>query len=172
MVRGYVQVYTGNGKGKTTAALGLALRAIGAGMKVFIGQFAKGQHYSELNTIAQHTQQITLRQYGTESFIDGSATHEQAMSTASGWQEVQQTVRSGRYELVILDEVNIAVLYQLIPVEELLALMGSKPAHIELVLTGRYAHPDVTRAADLVTEMREVKHYYQSGVDARLGIEF
>lgn len=171
MERGYVQVYTGNGKGKTTAALGLALRAIGAGMNVFIGQFAKGQHYSELNSIAKHAQQIILRQYGTGVFIEGIANSEDAIAASTGWQEVQQAVCGGNYDLVILDEINIAVLYGLISIEQLLALIQNKPAHVELVLTGRYAHPEITQVADLVTEMREVKHYFHSGVMARVGIE-
>lgn len=171
MDRGYVQVYTGNGKGKTTAALGLALRAIGAGMKVFIGQFAKGQPYSELNSIAHHTQQITLQQYGTEHFIEGQASDIDTQAAWAGWQEVLQVVRGGKYDMVILDEINIAVLYGMVTVEELLSLIRDKPTHIELVLTGRYAHPKITMAADLVTEMREVKHYYHQGVMARVGIE-
>ncbi len=171
MDRGYVQVYTGNGKGKTTAALGLALRAIGAGMKVFIGQFAKGQPYSELNSIAQHAQQITLRQYGTERFIEGQASGEDTQAAWAGWQDVQAAVSGGAYDLVVLDEINIAVLYGLVTVDELLTLIHDKPANMELVLTGRYAHPKITMAADLVTEMREVKHYYHQGVMARVGIE-
>ncbi len=171
MDHGYVQVYTGNGKGKTTAALGLALRAIGAGMKVYIGQFAKGQHYSELNSIAQHPNQITLRQFGNTRFIIGQPTAEDTAAAMSGWQEVRSAVMSAEYDVVILDEINIAVLYNMVPIDELLEVVKRKPKSVELILTGRYAHPELTKMADLVTEMKEIKHYYQHGVSARAGIE-
>jgi cob(I)alamin adenosyltransferase len=169
--KGYVQVYTGNGKGKTTAALGLALRAAGAGYRVFIGQFVKGMRYSELETLTRLSDLITIRQYGRDCFINGKPTDEDRSMASSGLREIRKIVLSGDYRLIILDEANIAIYYNLFSIEELLDLIRTRPEYVELVITGRDAHPSLLEEADLVTEMREVKHYYLQGVVARKGIE-
>ena len=171
-MKGYVQVYTGNGKGKTTAALGLAVRAVGAGMKVFVGQFVKGMHYSELDVINSDLENITVRQYGRDCFIINEPTPEDKEAAQNGFERMRQIVRAGKHELVILDELNIAIYYGLISIDEVLRLIKDKPSHVELVITGRYAPDELLKAADLVTEMKEVRHYYQKGVQARKGIEF
>ncbi len=170
-VQGFVQVYTGNGKGKTTAAFGLALRAAGAGMRIFIAQFVKGMEYSELIAFKRFNDQITIKQYGRGCFIRGNPDAADVKAAQAGFSEVNEIIVSGDYDLVIMDEANIAVYYNLFTVEELLELIKSKPAHVELVITGRNAHEDILDQADLVTEMREVKHYFTEGVAARKGIE-
>lgn len=167
----YVQVYTGDGKGKTTAAFGLALRAAGAGMKVFIAQFAKGMKYSELESFKRFEDVITLRRYGRDRFIIHTPTPEDIALGRQGYEEVLQAVKSGEYGLVIMDEANIATYYKLFSVEELLALIDAKHEQTELVITGRKADPRIIERADLVTEMKEIKHYYTKGVPARKGIE-
>lgn len=171
MERGYVQIYTGNGKGKTTASLGLTLRAVGRGMKVYIGQFMKGQDYGELNSV-HYLPGVTLEQYGDPGWcFKGRQTPEQYAMAAAGLEKARAALGSGQYDLVVLDEFNMAVWFELLKVEDQLALIDLKPATTELVMTGRNAHPDVIARADLVTEMREVKHYYQQKVPARVGIE-
>jgi cob(I)alamin adenosyltransferase len=170
MREGYVQVYTGNGKGKTTAALGLALRAAGAGMKVFIAQFIKEERCSEHLALERFGEMIACRQYG-RGLIMKAPSEEDIAASREGMREINEAVRSGAYDVVILDEVNVAVSLGLVGVEEVLALMREKPRSVELVLTGRNAHEAVIKEADLVTEMREIKHYYQNGVGARRGIE-
>jgi len=171
MNRGYVHVYTGEGKGKTTAALGLAMRAAGAGFKVFIGQFVKGMDCSELHSFAKLSDQITLKQYGRPSFIYNDPDREDIDAARNGIDEVREAIGSGEYQLVIMDEANIATHYELFSVEELLELIDSKPEHVELVITGRWVDKRITERADLVTEMREIKHYFKKGVLARVGIE-
>ncbi len=171
MKKGYIQVYTGNGKGKTTAALGLALRAVGAGLKVFITQFMKGIEYSELRAIEPLADSITLKQYGRNSFIHDIPDQDDIDMAILGLNESRAAIQSGKYDIVILDEANVAVHFQLFPVQKLLTLIDEKPDHVELVITGRYADPQVIEKADLVTEMCEIKHYYQKGVTARKGIE-
>lgn len=168
--RGYVQVYTGDGKGKTTAALGLALRAAGAGLRIFIGQFVKGMEYSELRAL-ERFDEIEVRRYGRDCFIDREPEPEDIEAARAGLEDAREELISGRWDIVILDEANIATYFKLFPVEDLLALIEQKPADVELVITGRRADPRVIEAADLVTEMREVKHYYQQGVPCRKGIE-
>jgi cob(I)alamin adenosyltransferase len=171
MRRGYVQVYTGNGKGKTTAALGLAMRSVGAGHRVFIAQFIKKRRCSEHVLIDELRDRITLRQYGT-GFLMGKKPSKTAVQAArTGYEEVREALLSKRYDVVILDEANVAVRYGLITAQDLLELMALKPKKVELVITGRYADERVIQAADLVTEMREVKHYREKGVSARRGIE-
>ena len=169
--RGYVQVYTGDGKGKTTAALGLALRAIGAGFKVFIGQFVKGMHYSELDALARFSRAVEVRQYGRDCFIRPDPTPEDREAAQAGLDEVRQVLAKGVYRLVILDEANIATYFKLFSVEDLLDVIDVKPDNVELVITGRRADSRIVERADLVTEMREIKHYYANGVEARRGIE-
>ncbi len=169
--QGYVHVYTGDGKGKTTAAFGLALRAAGAGLKVFIGQFVKSGKYSEVLALEKHLPQIEIRQYGRGCWLRGKPSEEDAQLARAGLEEIKTIVSSGDYQLVILDEADIATHFDLFPVSELLDLIDAKPSNVELVFTGRRAHPDLIARADLVTEMKEIKHYYQNGVEARKGIE-
>lgn len=170
-MKGYVQVYTGDGKGKTTAALGLALRAAGAGLKVYIAQFVKGMKYSELNTISKLQNLITLKQYGRDCFIYKSPEDEDIKAALDGLREAKEMMQSGEYQVIILDEANIATYYNLFSVDDLLDFIREKPEGVELVITGRRADPKIIAAADLVTEMKEIKHYYQDGIEAREGIE-
>lgn len=171
-MKGYIQVYTGNGKGKTTAAFGLALRAVGAGKKVFFAQFVKGETYAEIVAVNRFLPNITIKQYGLECFIVKQPTPHDIEAAQKGLAEVVEVIQSGRYDVVVLDEANIALLYELFPVQSLLEIMKNKPEGIELIITGRYAPPEILDIADLVTEMKEVKHYYQKGIEAREGIEF
>ncbi|MBW1764336.1 MAG: cob(I)yrinic acid a,c-diamide adenosyltransferase [Deltaproteobacteria bacterium] len=170
-MKGYVQVYTGEGKGKTTAAFGLMLRAVGAGLHVYIAQFVKGLEYSELEAVEKLSDLVTIKQYGSGCFIRKAPSQEDIRFAREGFQEVKQIIDEGRHELVILDEANIAIYYNLFSIEELLDLIDKRPEHVELVITGRNAHEKLLKKADLVTEMREVKHYYKEGVLARTGIE-
>jgi len=170
-MRGYVQVYTGNGKGKTTAALGLALRAAGAGLKVFIAQFIKGSPCSELEALRRFSDVITVKQFGRGCFIRGKPSPADAEAARKGLSEVRAIVSSSEYQVVILDEANVATHLGLISVKELLAVIDAKPEDVELVITGRNADPRVIERADLVTDMVDVKHYYEKGVEARTGIE-
>jgi cob(I)alamin adenosyltransferase len=171
MMKGYVQVYTGDGKGKTTAALGLAMRAAGAGLKVYIAQFVKGMKYAELITLEKLSELITVKQYGRNCFIKNSPEEEDIRVARDGLKDVREIMISGKYQVIILDEANIATFYNLFTVEDLLDLVREKPEGVELVITGRRADPRIIEAADLVTEMKEVKHYYNEGVQARDGIE-
>ena len=170
-MNGYVQVYTGNGKGKTTAALGLAVRALGAGKKVFIGQFAKSKHYSELETISRLLKDITIRQYGLGCFIFEKPTDDDIRAAKAGLKEIEGIIDSNEYDVIILDEANIAVYYNLITVNELITVIEKRNDKTEIIITGRYATQEIIDFADLVTEMKEIKHYYQQGVQARVGIE-
>jgi cob(I)alamin adenosyltransferase len=170
-MKGYVQVYTGDGKGKTSAALGLALRASGAGLKVFFAQFAKGQKSSEFTALERLSEYITVRQYGSDSFIIGVPGEEDIRAAQKGLIEVREAMLSGLYQVIIMDEANVAVHYNLISLQAFLDLISAKPDYMELVITGRDADPRIIAAADLVTEMMEIKHYYNDGVTARVGIE-
>ena len=169
--KGYVQVYTGDGKGKTTAAFGLALRAAGYGLRVFIAQFVKGGQYSEIKAMEKLKDNITVKQYGRGFFIRKKPGDEDVKAAEVGLTEIKELSASGKYDLVILDEINIAVYFKLLSVEDILDLIDLKPDDVELVLTGRRVDPKVIERADLVTEMREIKHYYKNGVVARKGIE-
>jgi len=171
--RGCIQVYTGNGKGKTTAALGLAFRALGRGMKVLMIQFMKGGGpYGEHAAAERFAPDFTIIQTGRSGWVNRENPGQDDVRLA---REALETARAaltgGEYDLVILDEVNGAVSFGLLPVEDLLELMEQKPSNVELVMTGRNADERVIAAADLVTEMREIKHYYRAGVPARIGIE-
>jgi cob(I)alamin adenosyltransferase len=170
-MKGYIQVYTGDGKGKTTAALGLAVRAAGAGLDVYIAQFVKGMRYSELATMQRLSDHITLKQYGRSCFIHGQPLEEDIRAAREGLSEVREIMLTGRYQVIILDEANIATHYNLFSTEDLLDLIRLKPDDVELVITGRYADPRIIEAADLVTEMKDIKHYYRNGISARDGIE-
>jgi cob(I)alamin adenosyltransferase len=170
-MNGYVQVYTGNGKGKTTAAIGLAVRALGAGWKVFFAQFLKAGAYSEHKALAQFSNGLTIKTYGRNVFIKGDPKEEDHRLAQAAYREIEEIISCGRYRLVVLDEANVAVTYGLLTVEQLLDLMDKRARGVELVITGRDAHSQLIERADLVTEMREVKHYFTRGIKARVGIE-
>jgi cob(I)alamin adenosyltransferase len=171
-MKGYVQVYTGNSKGKTTAAIGLAVRAAGAGLKVFIGQFIKMGDYSEIKALKERfSDLIILEQFGTAGFIREKASPEHIEAAEKGLKRIKEVMASGEYSIIVCDEANVAVSLKLLTVEDLLELISSKPENIEMVFTGRGADPRLIEAADLVTEMTEIKHYYSKGVKARIGIE-
>lgn len=170
-MKGYIQVYTGDGKGKTTAALGIAMRAFGAGLNIYMAQFVKGMKYSEQVTFEVLSEHLTVKQYGRGCFIKGNPTDEDVKAAREGLKEVKELMLSGKYQVLILDEANIATFYNLFSVDDLLELIKQKPDDVELIITGRRADPRIIEAADLVTEMKEVKHYYQEGVVARAGIE-
>lgn len=170
---GLIQVYTGDGKGKTTAALGLALRAAGSGFRTFIGQFLKGRDYGELRAVGMLAPYVTIEQFGSSSFIHPrKATPEDVAMAHQGLDRVKAALQSGEYDIVVMDEVNVALYFELLTVEELLQVINDKPDGVELVLTGRRVPQEIIDLADLVTEMTEVKHPYQRGVNARKGIEF
>lgn len=171
--KGYVQVYTGNCKGKTTASLGLAFRAMGRGLKTYIGQFMKGQYYSELKSAEMCQPYITIEQYGKEGFIrmKNPPDPEDVQMAREGLEKAKRAMHSGEYDIVVFDEINTARAFNLLTVDDMLEIIRSKPDGVEVVFTGRGAPPEVIEAADLVTEMVEVKHYYQQKVPARDGIE-
>lgn len=170
-MEGQVHLYTGNGKGKTTAAIGLAMRSVGAGRKVFIGQFVKGMHYSELDSL-KRIPEIDVQQFGLDCFIKNEPTAKDIEAAQVGFAIVQKMIMSNQYSLVILDELCIAIHYKLISIEDVISFIKQRPSNIEIVITGRYAHEKLFDLADLVTEMKEVKHYYNSGIEARKGIEY
>ncbi len=171
--RGYIQIYTGNGKGKTTAALGLALRAAGHGYRTFIGQFLKGQKYGELASIKKLSPLITIKQFGRKGFIHVDKDPDQIDITMAknGLEECRQAMLSGKYKIIILDEINVCIYFNVLEESEVLEFLRQKPPEVELVLTGRYAPDCFIEAADLVTQMDEIKHYYTKKVSARNGIE-
>jgi len=170
--KGLVQVYTGNGKGKTTASLGLAFRAAGHDFRVYVMQFMKGQTvYGELEAARRLGSNITIEQVGRRAFVSREPDPQDLQLAREAFARAKTLVCSGDYDLVVLDEINCAVDYGLIPLDEVKALIRDKAPHTELVLTGRGAHPDIIEMADLVTEMREIKHYYHAGQGARKGIE-
>jgi cob(I)alamin adenosyltransferase len=170
-MKGYIQIYTGNGKGKTTSALGLTIRAVGAGSKVFIGQFLKSGKYSEMNALRQFPDQITVEHYGLGKFIQGKPSEDDKKAGIKGYKKICAILQKGEHDLVIMDEGNVALKYGIITEQALLDLFDMKPSHVELVVTGRGATPGIIEQADLVVEMKEVKHYYKQGVKARVGIE-
>ena len=170
-MKGYVQVYTGDGKGKTTAAIGLAIRALGAGWRVFCAQVLKAGEYSEHKALAQFSDHLTIKTYGRNVFIKGEPEEEDRRLAQEAYQEIAEIVASGRHRLVILDEANVAVHYGLITVDQILDLIDRRAEGVELLITGRYAHSRLIERADLVTEMRGVKHYFDRGIKARVGVE-
>ena len=167
---GFVHVYTGNGKGKTTAAFGLALRAAGSGYKTFIGQFLKGVKYGELEIERFTGGLVKVKQFGKPDFVH-EITEEDIELAKQGFEECKKAVFSGEYQIVILDEINVAIYFKLIETKDVLELIKNRPEGVEIVLTGRYAPNELIEIADLVTEMKEVKHYFQKGIQAREGIE-
>ncbi len=173
MFVGTVQVYTGNGKGKTTAALGQALRAAGHGFRTYIGQFLKGQEYGELAAARKLSAFLTIEQFGRKGFIHvtGDPDQEDIDRAREGLARCLEAMRSGRYRIIVLDEVNVAVHFRLLAEDDVLTFLDRKPGDVEIILTGRYAPESFIERADLVTEMKEVKHYYRAGMKARKGIE-
>ncbi len=191
--KGYVQVYTGNGKGKTTAAIGLAIRALGAGKKVLFMQFMKAKSYSEHKILPEISPNLTLETLGKPFFVmkEGSMPEEELEKwkdkvvifppgqppqeyvelVSNGINKAKEALTTGEYDLVILDELNVALHFDLVKWEQVKDLIDSKREDVELVMTGRGATEELIESADLVTEMREVKHYYTKGVMARIGIE-
>jgi cob(I)alamin adenosyltransferase len=172
LAKGYVQIYTGDGKGKTTAALGIAVRAAGNGLRTYFGQFLKGQDCGELHAL-QECDLVLLEQYGGEGWvIRGQQQPGQRTRAQQGIEAARQAMLSEQYDIVVLDEVNIAVALGLLAVEEVVQLLDERPQRVELILTGREAPAELIERADLVTEMRAVKHYHTRGVRARRGIEY
>lgn len=170
-MRGFIQVYTGDGKGKTTAALGLSIRAAGAGLKVFIGQFVKMGDYSEIKALRRFSDLITIEQFGRDRLIGKNAMPEDIAAARRGLERIKEVMDSDEYRVIVLEEANVAVKKGLIPVQDLLTVILRKPERTELVITGRSAHGLILDCADLVTEMRPIKHYFKKGVRARVGIE-
>lgn len=170
MEKGYIHVYTGNGKGKTTAALGLSIRAVCAGKKVFFGQFIKGMDYSELQCV-KFVPNLDIEQFGRDCFIYNDPTEEDIALARQGLEKCKRILKEGNYDLVVLDELNIAIYYKLFTLEETIEIIEKRAPHVEVIITGRYAEDSIIQMADLVTEMKEIKHYYTEGVAARKGIE-
>ena len=173
--RGLVIVHTGHGKGKTTAAMGIALRAAGHGLKILMIQFIKGSwKYGELESIKKLVPFFQIKPMG-KGFIrfdkDGAGP-EDIQAVKEAWEYFKREMTSGYCNIIILDEINYAIDYQLISIKEVLETIKSKPDELHLILTGRNAHPELIEAADLVTEMREIKHPFQKGIKAQKGIEF
>lgn len=175
---GYIQVYTGDGKGKTTASLGLAMRALGRGWKVLIVMFAKGgDHYGELYSFRELSPRIkdllTIEQAGLDRIVfTKNVSDEDRQEVTKGWDMAKQAAQSGEYDLIILDEANIVIELGLIKLEEMLDFLKDKPQYLEIALTGRNAHPEIIKLAHLVSEIKPVKHYWDIGVTAREGIEY
>ncbi len=169
--KGYFQVYTGEGKGKTTAVIGLAVRALGAGLRVYLGQFLKQGDYSEIKALGQFADRITLVQFGSGRFVLGNPSDADRALASKGLAAARQALLSGDYDMVILDEANVAAAMGLFSVEDLMDLVKARPENVELVVSGRGAAPEIIAAADLVTEVKVIKHYYEAGVNARVGIE-
>ena len=171
--RGLVLVHTGNGKGKTTAAFGQALRAVGQGLRVCVIQFMKGRKYGEFLAAERYLPNLTIHLSGLDSFVmrDKPAPVDIELAR-KGLDMAREAVSSGNYDMVILDEINVAVDFKLIPLEEVIHLIRNKPAALDLVLTGRYAAPEIMELADTVSEVREIKHHYSAGIKDRAGIEY
>ena len=169
-----IQVYTGDGKGKTTAALGQAMRAMGHGMKVYMVQFMKGRTYGELKRMPGTTCPAwSSSMSGRDEFVKKGDPEEVDLRMArEGWEQAREAVESGDYQMVILDEINIALDYGLLPLEEVLGFLRGHSRELEIICTGRYAPAELLELADLVSEVREVKHPYQSGTAMREGIEY
>jgi cob(I)alamin adenosyltransferase len=174
LTRGLVQVYTGDGKGKTTCALGLGLRAVGQGLKVCMVQFLKGRQTGEAKAIAERlAPDMTLRSFGRPGLVNlREPAPEDLARIQEAWEEARQVLTAGKHDLVILDEINLTLTFKLLAPEEVFRVLEERPAWVEVVLTGRQAPPELVARADLVTEMRPVKHYYAAGVKARRGIEW
>ena len=171
--QGFVQIYTGNGKGKSTAAIGQAVRAAGFGLKSYIAQFMKEYPYNELISLKYLSEWITIEQFGGDEFVYKKELpgEEELAKARKGLSAAKKNMLSGSYDLIILDEAIVAIYFKLILVKDLIDFIKSKPDNVELILTGRYCPEEIIELADLVTEMKEVKHYYKKGILARKGIE-
>ena len=170
--KGFVHIYTGNGKGKTTAAIGLGIRATGEGLKVYMIQFMKGRSYSESDAL-KNMKNFTVVQFGRDEFVSKENPEQIDIDLArKGFEHAKEIIKNGEHDLIILDEINVAVDFKLIPLKDVLKLMDEKPEKVELVLTGRYVHPDMVKQADLVSEILEIKHPYQNGIQSRKGIDW
>ena len=175
---GYIQIYTGDGKGKTTASLGLTFRAIGRGWHVLVILFTKGgDDYGELFAARQLSPQIasqlTIVQAGLNRIVfTHNMKEEDAIEIQNGWEIAKRAAQSGKYQMIVMDEANIAIDLGLIPLEEMKEFLKNKPDGLEVVLTGRRAHPEIIEMAHLVSEIRPIKHYWDIGVKARKGIEY
>lgn len=171
--RGLVIVITGNGKGKTTSAFGQALRAIGQGYKVFIMQFMKGRDYGEFKAAEKYLPRLTVRRSGLDSFVmrDNPAPVDIELAR-QGFETVQKAIASGKFNMVILDEINVAVDFKLIPLQDVIDLIKNRPPALDLILTGRYAPKKIQKLADTVSEVKEIKHHYAAGIKDRAGIEY
>jgi cob(I)alamin adenosyltransferase len=171
--KGYIQVYTGNGKGKTTAAIGQAVRAAGAGLKTIIIQFMKEYPYSEIVSLNELSKWITVEQYGKDDFVyKGKMPGEEDLAVAlRALKRAEDIMLCNEYNIIILDEIIVAIYFKLFPISDVIDLINKKPDNIELILTGRYCPEEIIEKADLVTEMKEIKHYYTKNVLSRKGIE-
>jgi cob(I)alamin adenosyltransferase len=174
LTQGLIQVYTGDGKGKTTCALGLALRAVGQGFQVYMVQFMKGRETGEARMAAARlAPEMTLRYFGRPGLVNLRAPAEEDLALIrEAWDLARQVLLAGEHDLVILDEINLALSFNLLPPAEVFQVLRERSPWVEVVLTGRQAPPELVELADLVTEMRPVKHYYEAGVQARRGIEW
>jgi len=172
--KGLIQCYTGNGKGKTTAALGLALRAAGHDKRIIIFQFMKGQiNYGELQSIKKLYPNIEIIQCGRKEFVSKINPEKIDIDLAKNcWEKAKNIIISNKYDIIILDELNVALDFKLLPLKEVINFLKNKPANVEIVITGRYAPKEIIEISDLVTEMKEVKHYYHNGIPEREGFEF
>jgi cob(I)alamin adenosyltransferase len=173
--RGLIIVNTGPGKGKTTAAMGTALRAVGQGMRVLMLQFLKGSwHYGELDAVQAFGDRFVMRQMGRGFVkVGGAETDpEDVRMVEEAWAEAERAILSGEWDLVILDEINYAISYGMLDPDKVAAALKNRPEMVHVILTGRNAHPTITDLADTVTEMRQVKHAYEKGVMAQRGIEY
>lgn len=171
--KGFIQVYTGNGKGKSTAAIGQAVRAAGFGLKTYFVMFMKEFPYNEIKSLEKLKDHITLVQVGKDDFVYEKVPPSEAEKSKikNALAKAKGKMLSGKYDLIVLDEIFVSIYFGLITKEEVIAFINEKPDHVELVLTGRYCPQEIIDKADLVTEMKEVKHYYEKGVIARRGIE-
>ena len=171
--QGFVQIYTGNGKGKSTAAIGQAVRAAGFGAKAYIAQFMKEFPYNELISLKHLSEWITIEQFGGDEFVLKKELpgEKELVKARKGLQSAKEKMLSGEYDIIILDEAIVAIYFKLIETKDLIEFINTKPTNVELILTGRYCPEELIKLADLVTEMNEVKHYYQKGITSRRGIE-
>jgi cob(I)alamin adenosyltransferase len=170
MSKGYVHLYTGNGKGKTTAAFGVVVRMLMSDKRVYVGQFIKGMKYSETR-LEDFFDQIEIVQYGLDCFIENDPTEEDFKRAEIGFREALRAVGNPKNDLVVLDEIFIAHYYKMLSLEQLQELIVKKAPSVELIMTGRYCPEDLYDSADLVTEMTEIKHYYKQGVLSREGVD-
>jgi cob(I)alamin adenosyltransferase len=173
--KGLILINTGSGKGKTTAALGIGLRAVGVGMRVLMLQFLKGSwHYGELDGVLPFGDNFVLKQLGRGFVkVGGAETDPEDLKLVQdAWEESKSAILSGEWDLVILDEINYAIGYGMLDPEEVRTALLARPGMVHVILTGRNAHPTLVEIADTVTEMREVKHAYQKGIQAQRGIEY